>query len=357
MSLNSAFVIIGRSDYINHDSRTETNVESRVAISRQKTDLQRGSSTKLGTSFATAKNEDITAVLLHWQDPRNKFLAAHVETVTTGVVNGLSPAENGRSCSGNSILTSSQMTNGVDLKYLLHPSSKKPLTFSVTAKHEDTDDALPHWQEPSHMFHPAHVEMMASASIVDAVSSPASSVDSGDSIASSQTTNGILPTEPSTYQSLCFPLATSMDSVHLSSYQCLLREQIEVFETEKDDLTTKAQGRNTPIRLGQVGIRCRYCAPLKRSNKLKTGAVQFSMSINGIYKVALKMGRLHFHDCPMVPEEVKMRLAELQCLPRKRARGREYWKETLESQGVVEDSNRLRFISLTGPESDLRNEL
>ncbi|CAJ1932410.1 unnamed protein product [Cylindrotheca closterium] len=142
---------------------------------------------------------------------------------------------------------------------------------------------------------------------------------------------------------LAFPLATDMDAENLSPYQCYLREQIELFETEKDDMAIKAQGRNTPIQLGQVGIRCRHCAPFARSNRVTNGAHQFSMSVNGVYKVALKMGRLHFRDCPMLPEKVKKRLLELKQLPRKRGRGREYWKETLEVQGLVEDHRCLRF--------------
>jgi len=142
---------------------------------------------------------------------------------------------------------------------------------------------------------------------------------------------------------LPLPLATYADIDNLSPYQCLLRDQIELFEANEDYLSIKAQGRNNPIEVGQVGIRCRHCARLTKVNQLKSSAIQFSMTVNGIYQVALKMGRMHVHSCPMLPDSVKKRLLELKGQPRKRARGRQYWKETLEAQGLFEDGKRIRF--------------
>jgi hypothetical protein len=50
------------------------------------------------------------------------------------------------------------------------------------------------------------------------------------------------------------------DDHNLSAYQCLVRQQIELFQASKEDIEASAQGRNRPIVLGQVGIRCRHCA-------------------------------------------------------------------------------------------------
>lgn len=141
------------------------------------------------------------------------------------------------------------------------------------------------------------------------------------------------------------PLATDSDEANLATYQCLLRKQIELFETREDDIYLKAQGRNTPIRVGQVGIRCRHCASMSKSKRLEGSASLYSKSLNGIYQVALNMGRLHFlnNSCPMIPDNTKNQLRKLKELPRKVARGRKYWKETLEAQGVVEEKEFLRF--------------
>jgi hypothetical protein len=55
------------------------------------------------------------------------------------------------------------------------------------------------------------------------------------------------------------PLYMSCDDDSLSAYQCTVRKQIEIFEARIEDVESNAQGRNKPITLGQVGIRCRHC--------------------------------------------------------------------------------------------------
>ena len=80
--------------------------------------------------------------------------------------------------------------------------------------------------------------------------------------------SGIVPGRPP----VC--LYMTCDEQNLSGYQCLARKQIEVFQARPEDVHANAQGRNRPIRLGQVGIRCRHCkiAPPKQR---KAGAVYF----------------------------------------------------------------------------------
>jgi hypothetical protein len=80
--------------------------------------------------------------------------------------------------------------------------------------------------------------------------------------------SGIVPGRPP----VC--LYMTCDDQNLSGYQCLARQQIEVFQAGPEDVHANAQGRNRPIKLGQVGIRCRHCsiAPPKQR---KAGAVYF----------------------------------------------------------------------------------
>lgn len=139
-------------------------------------------------------------------------------------------------------------------------------------------------------------------------------------------------------------LATDADSSNLSPYQCLARQQIELFETVEEDVLAKAQGRNIPIRIGQVGIRCRHCSSLPRSRRAEGGAVFYSKTINGIYQVSLNMSRLHFlSNCTMIPDNVKKSLAELKVLPRRLNKGRQFWNDSLVAQGVIEEDDFLRF--------------
>ena len=81
------------------------------------------------------------------------------------------------------------------------------------------------------------------------------------------------------------PILLHMDTDEevLTEYQVLLRKQIELFEANEEDIKGSAQGRNTPIILGQVGIRCRFCSSLTSSSRPR-GAVYYSQTIDGIYQ-------------------------------------------------------------------------
>lgn len=71
-----------------------------------------------------------------------------------------------------------------------------------------------------------------------------------------------------------FMLYIESDERSLSSYQCLARKQIELFESTPEEAGTNAQGRNKPINPGQVGIRCRHCSKLPKEQR-KTGSVYY----------------------------------------------------------------------------------
>lgn len=78
-------------------------------------------------------------------------------------------------------------------------------------------------------------------------------------------------------------LYMSCDDESLSEYQCLVRKQIEIFEAMKDDVDSNAQGRNRPIVLGQVGIRCRHCTMLPPKHRAR-GAVYYPAKLQGLYQ-------------------------------------------------------------------------
>ena len=74
------------------------------------------------------------------------------------------------------------------------------------------------------------------------------------------------------------------DENSLSSYQCLARHHIEIFEAHAIDVERGAQGRNKPIVLGQVGLRCIHCKhlPLKQRARAST---YYPARLNGVYQV------------------------------------------------------------------------
>lgn len=86
--------------------------------------------------------------------------------------------------------------------------------------------------------------------------------------------------QPTVSTSVARVLFVDGDEDFLTEYQCLLRKQLEVFEASENDLRGSTQGRNTPILLGQVGLRCRHCANLPLAARTK-GAVYYSQTIDG----------------------------------------------------------------------------
>ena len=71
-----------------------------------------------------------------------------------------------------------------------------------------------------------------------------------------------------------FSLYDKKDEENLSQYQCLARQQIELFDATSADAGNNAQGRNRPILLGQIGIRCKHCYKLQTKQR-KTGSVYY----------------------------------------------------------------------------------
>jgi hypothetical protein len=138
-------------------------------------------------------------------------------------------------------------------------------------------------------------------------------------------------------------LYRDIDEFYLTEYQCLLRQQIELFEATVEDLQASAQGRNSPIQIGQVGIRCKYCAnmPIKCRSR---GAVYFPRSIDGIYQVAQNLTKIHLcNSCTRVPEDLRKKLTELSKVNKRASGGKRYWIERVREIGIYEDGKAIRF--------------
>jgi hypothetical protein len=133
-----------------------------------------------------------------------------------------------------------------------------------------------------------------------------------------------------------FLLYVEKDEGNLSHYQCLARKQMEVFEATSDDAGNNAQGRNRPILIGQIGIRCLHCSKLP-PNERKTGSVYYPNRLEGIYQTAQKMTVGHLSKrCSMIPEEVRDRLLYLKDQKSSDGGGKRYWANSVRSLGVVE---------------------
>jgi hypothetical protein len=146
-------------------------------------------------------------------------------------------------------------------------------------------------------------------------------------------------------------LARPDDALKLSSHQVLLRHQIEAFQATKDDVTTHTRGRNKPITLGQVGIRCRHCSFLPVARRQK-GSTYFPATTQGIYQAAQNMSTTHMQCglCNEMPDSIKHEFARLLCTKATSSgAGRPYWAKAAKQMGLVDTENGIRFIRDLAP--------
>lgn len=139
------------------------------------------------------------------------------------------------------------------------------------------------------------------------------------------------------------PLYLSCDDDSLSEYQCLVRKQIELFEARTEDVESNAQGRNRPIIMGQVGIRCRHCTMLPPKHRAR-GAIYYPAKLQGLYQAAQNMASGHLCEhCQHVPIPVRAELLKLRERKSSAGGGKKYWADGVRVIGVYEDDAGLRF--------------
>jgi hypothetical protein len=139
------------------------------------------------------------------------------------------------------------------------------------------------------------------------------------------------------------PLFMSCDVDSLSEYQCLVRKQIELFEARPEDVASNAKGRNKPIVIGQVGIRCRHCRLLPPKSRQR-GATYYPAKLNGLYQAAQSMASGHLcNHCGHIPQSIRQELNILRERKSSAGGGKKYWGDGVRVLGVYEDETGLRF--------------
>jgi hypothetical protein len=148
------------------------------------------------------------------------------------------------------------------------------------------------------------------------------------------------------------PLYLQTDPTKLSEFQCLLRQQICLFEAGIYDIQSSAQGRNKPISMGQVGIVCRHCASVPPGLR-PGGSMYFPSKLVGLYQSSQNMATNHFvKNCRNIPDEIRIRLNT--CKDKKAVivggGGKQYWAIGARTMGVIESEDGLLF------QQDKKNE-
>jgi hypothetical protein len=138
-------------------------------------------------------------------------------------------------------------------------------------------------------------------------------------------------------------LYLSCDPDNLSPYQVAVRRNIEVFEALEVDVGSGAQGRNRPVVLGQMGIRCRLCSHLPLKERAR-GSMYYPSKLLGVYQAAQNLANTHLcESCPRVPSELRSELCRLRDQKSAAGGGKVHWANGMEALGVYEDENGLRY--------------
>jgi hypothetical protein len=141
-------------------------------------------------------------------------------------------------------------------------------------------------------------------------------------------------------------LSLPEDHVKLSTHQVLLRHQIEAFRATEEDVSTHTRGRNKPVSVNQVGIRCRYCAYVPVGKRQK-GSTYFPAALLGLYQAAQNMSTTHMQCglCSEMPTEIKQQFAHLiSTKVASSGAGRPYWARAAKKLGLVDSEDGIRFI-------------
>jgi hypothetical protein len=137
------------------------------------------------------------------------------------------------------------------------------------------------------------------------------------------------------------------DHTQLSAHQTLLRYQIEVFRANDVDAGTHQRGRNKPIRVGQVGFRCRHCKHLTISDRPR-GSSYFPSEVKGVYQAAQNMNTTHFQHgvCTEMGEPLRYQFATLSnTKATSTGAGRAYWAQQATALGLEDNREQggIRF--------------
>lgn len=146
-----------------------------------------------------------------------------------------------------------------------------------------------------------------------------------------------------TWYTGCVPLGLEDDKYWLSELQVYLRANFaEAFGATEEDIAAPMHGRNKPIALGQVGIRCMHC---KSDNPAERGqqATSYPSLISGIYNSVQQMLRLHLDCCLAMPTDVRHKIEALKVSCSSRGGRKQYWIDSAKRLGLVDTPHGIHF--------------
>ena len=171
--------------------------------------------------------------------------------------------------------------------------------------------------------------------------------NAGDNSMALASTSSVLPYHQRTDSIV--PLAIDEDPNWLTEFLCFVRsDMVEVVRATESDVETR-MATTKHIALGQVGIRCRFCAHLPQ-RAVRSSC--FPSTIRGIYQSVTMMIREHFsrHDgscgCAAMPPAIQQKYLLLKSRTTQGATdSKRYWVEAAKKIGMVETGDKGITIS------------
>jgi hypothetical protein len=138
------------------------------------------------------------------------------------------------------------------------------------------------------------------------------------------------------------------DNVKLNENQIFLRQNIELFRATENDILCLTRGKNKPIVLHQVGIRCCHCSHVPVGRR-KKGSTYFPSNLIGLYQAAQNLSVEHLQSglCTELPPDVRERFAAFASGKRNgvSGAGKKYWAEAGRMMGLIDTDDGIRFAS------------
>ena len=134
----------------------------------------------------------------------------------------------------------------------------------------------------------------------------------------------------------CVRLTKTDDPHWLSEMECFARSDLVELFTLSDKTELDGYGGRKEPEIGQVGIRCVFCKNLEPTER-PTGCVSFPDSVATVHVKVTDMIRLHFPQCPSLPEDAKETFKSLRGFDAKVANddAQQFWLDSARDLGLA----------------------
>eukprot|EP00957_Ditylum_brightwellii_P163898 12477737-Ditylum_brightwellii.AAC.1 len=109
----------------------------------------------------------------------------------------------------------------------------------------------------------------------------------------------------------------------------------------EDDVIFRLNSKK--VILGQVGIRCQFCAHLSHKKRGARSST-FPSSLNRIYQSLTMMIRDHFENCAAMPSDLKAQYKDIKATASQGVDGsKQYWVLSAKKLGLVDTDSGIFF--------------